>query len=52
MARSPATRWYTREQAVELYRAAGFSDVRLVNGFTLDPVKSEDTLFCVRGTWP
>jgi SAM-dependent methyltransferase len=50
--RSPATRWYTREQVADLYRAAGFADVRLLSGFTNDPIKPEDTLFCVRGTRP
>jgi ubiquinone/menaquinone biosynthesis C-methylase UbiE len=50
--RSPATRWYTQEQATTLYRQAGFDDVRLVSGFTWQPAKPDDTLFCVMGMRP
>ena len=45
--RSPATRSYTQSGIAELVRAAGFADVRLVSGFTDEPVRLEDTLFCV-----
>jgi SAM-dependent methyltransferase len=45
--RSPNVRWYTQEQTVSLCRAAGFADVRLTSGFTLDPARPEDTTFCV-----
>jgi SAM-dependent methyltransferase len=45
--RSPATLSYTQPAIAELCRAAGFADVRLVSGFTDQPVKPEDTLFCV-----
>lgn len=48
-ARSPATRWYTPEQAVALLREAGFTGVRLTSGFTQEPIRPEDTLFCVWG---
>jgi ubiquinone/menaquinone biosynthesis C-methylase UbiE len=50
--RSPATRWYTQEQAVALLREAGFNAVRLTSGFTLRPVTSDDTLFCAFATRP
>jgi SAM-dependent methyltransferase len=45
--RSPATRSYTQPAIAELCRSAGFADVRLVSGFTDQPVKPDDTLFCV-----
>jgi SAM-dependent methyltransferase len=50
--RSPATRWYTQEQAVALLRAVGFAGVRLTNGFTQEPARPEDTLFCAFATRP
>jgi ubiquinone/menaquinone biosynthesis C-methylase UbiE len=46
---SPATRSYTQEQAVALYREAGFKDVQVLSEFTFEPVKPSDTLFCVLG---
>lgn len=46
---SPATRSYTQEQAVALYREAGFRDVQVLSEFTFEPVKPSDTLFCVLG---
>ena len=49
---SPATRSYSQEQALALYREAGFEDIQLYHEFTFEPVKSEDTLFCVQGTRP
>jgi SAM-dependent methyltransferase len=49
---SPATRSYTQEQAVALYRQVGFEDIRVYHEFTFEPVKPEDTLFCVLGNRP
>jgi ubiquinone/menaquinone biosynthesis C-methylase UbiE len=49
---SPGTRSYTQEQAMELYRAAGFNDIQVFHDFTFDPVKPEDTIFCVLGFKP
>ena len=49
---SPATRSYSQQQALALYREAGFEDIQLYHEFTFEPVKSEDTLFCVQGTRP
>jgi SAM-dependent methyltransferase len=47
--RSPATRWYTQEQSVALYQQAGFTDIQVVSGFSLDrkPATEEDMLWCV-----
>lgn len=47
--RSPAGRWYTQAQAEQLYRDAGFQDIRLLRGFTPSPASAEDRLFCVLG---
>jgi SAM-dependent methyltransferase len=49
---SPATRSYTQAQAVKLYQAAGFKDIQIFHDFTFDPVKPEDTVFCVLGLKP
>jgi ubiquinone/menaquinone biosynthesis C-methylase UbiE len=46
---SPATRSYTQEQAVALYQKAGFEDVQVFHEFTFEPVRVEDTTFCVLG---
>ena len=46
---SPGTRSYTQEQAVKLYQAVGFKDIQVFHDFTFDPVKPEDTIFCVLG---
>ncbi|HEX2517443.1 MAG TPA: class I SAM-dependent methyltransferase [Chloroflexota bacterium] len=45
-ARAPATRWYTQAQAVALLREAGFTAVRLTSGFTPEPARPEDPVFC------
>jgi SAM-dependent methyltransferase len=50
--RSPATRWYTQAQAVQLYEAAGFARIRVLHKFTFEPASPEDTLFSVLGTRP
>jgi SAM-dependent methyltransferase len=47
--RSPATRWYTHAQVEALYARAGFVDVRLLHGFTFEPVRPDDTLFTALG---
>jgi ubiquinone/menaquinone biosynthesis C-methylase UbiE len=47
--RSPATRYYTQLQAVDLYRAAGFSHIRVVRGFTDAPAGETDRVFSVFG---
>ncbi|MGW8250080.1 MAG: class I SAM-dependent methyltransferase, partial [Anaerolineales bacterium] len=47
--RSPATRFYTQEQARRLFEKAVFREVELYSGFSFDPVKSDDGLFTVIG---
>ena len=46
---SPATRWYTREQAERLYLEAGFSDLRVLSGFTFQPAAPGDEVFTIIG---
>lgn len=48
--RSPATRWYTQQQAIDLYKEAGFTGIRITSGFTMEPSKESDGVFCVIGT--
>jgi ubiquinone/menaquinone biosynthesis C-methylase UbiE len=47
--RSPATRWYTRQQAIDLYQEAGFVDITLTSQFTFEPVKDEDWFYNIIG---
>ena len=49
---SPATRSYTQEQAITLYREAGFNNIQAFHEFTFEPVKPEDETFCVLGFKP
>jgi SAM-dependent methyltransferase len=49
---SPATRSYTREQAMTLYQATGFQDIQMFHEFTFEPVKPDDAVFCVLGFKP
>jgi ubiquinone/menaquinone biosynthesis C-methylase UbiE len=48
--RSPSGRWYTQQQAVQLMRDAGFSEVRSFSGFSRAPATAEDRLFCIIAT--
>jgi len=50
--RSPATRWYTQPQVVELYAAAGFTQVQLVRGFSDAPASETDGIFSAFGHRP
>jgi len=50
--RSPEGRWYTQAQASGLFRAAGYSDIRLLHGFTPEPAREQDRLYCVLGERP
>ncbi|MCS6846164.1 MAG: class I SAM-dependent methyltransferase [Anaerolineae bacterium] len=47
--RSPAGRWYSQAQAVALYEANGFVNVRVTSEFTDAPAAEGDMLFCVWG---
>jgi hypothetical protein len=51
-ARSDATRWYTQQQAADLFSVAGFTDVHMVSEFTDQPATAEDTIFSVFGVRP
>ncbi len=50
--RSPATRWYAQPQAVNLFQAAGFVEIRVFHAFTEQPASEHDDLFSVMGTKP
>lgn len=50
--RSPATRWYTQSQAIQLYQDAGFHPIHLLKEFTHEPAGPDDTLFTIIGHKP
>ena len=50
--RSPATRWYTQSQAVDMFEAAGFKDIKLFRGATQEPATADDDVFSVLGNKP
>jgi hypothetical protein len=50
--RSPATRWYTQEEAVALYREAGFEDIQMYKEFTWEAASPEDETFSILGRKP
>ncbi|MFN8494637.1 MAG: class I SAM-dependent methyltransferase [Caldilineaceae bacterium] len=52
LSRSPATRDYTQEQAVKLYERAGFTNMRICQGFTFQPAVATDRIFPILGTRP
>jgi SAM-dependent methyltransferase len=45
----PATRSFTREEAIALFEQAGFKDIQVFSGFTFEPVKPADTIFSIIG---
>jgi hypothetical protein len=47
--RSPASRSYTQVQARRLFEQAGFAQVRLLSGFTLDAAQGDEMLFTLVG---
>jgi ubiquinone/menaquinone biosynthesis C-methylase UbiE len=47
--RSPATRWYNLDEAVELYRETGFQRILAYSGFTREPYSEGDELFTLVG---
>jgi SAM-dependent methyltransferase len=51
-ARSPATRWYTQDQAARLFQDAGFEQLFLTGGFHWEAASPQDTFFCVLGARP
>ncbi|MEX0787355.1 MAG: class I SAM-dependent methyltransferase [Anaerolineales bacterium] len=50
--RSPATRWYTQEEGLLLYREAGFREVKAYREFHLEPAQPEDMIFTLLGVHP
>lgn len=50
--RSPATRSYTQQQAIELYQTAGFTNIQLRRQCSPQPADLDDTLFSVIGQKP
>jgi hypothetical protein len=49
---SPATLSYTQDQARALYQTAGFKNIQIFHEFTFEPVRPDDTTFCVLGFKP
>ena len=47
--RSPATRWYTQDEAVALYRDAGFEDIQMYREFTWERASPTDETFSILG---
>jgi ubiquinone/menaquinone biosynthesis C-methylase UbiE len=50
--RSPATRWYTQQQALHFYQDAGFTKMQILKGFSQEPASPEDTVFSILGIRP
>jgi ubiquinone/menaquinone biosynthesis C-methylase UbiE len=50
--RSPATRWYTQQQALRLYEEAGFTGIHIFKEFSEEPASAEDTVFSIVGMRP
>jgi ubiquinone/menaquinone biosynthesis C-methylase UbiE len=50
--RSPATRWYTQEQAQNLYRQAGFTDIELFDQFKFERATPHSSVFCILAKRP
>ncbi len=48
--RSPALRWYTQNQAMQLYQFAGFKSLQILNGFEDQPALEHDIFFTIVGT--
>jgi SAM-dependent methyltransferase len=47
--RSPAVLWYSQSQAMACFERAGFTEVKVLSGFTFEVASPEDTTFCVLG---
>jgi hypothetical protein len=50
--RSPATRWYTQQQALHLYQGAGFTSMQILKEFSQEVASPEDDVFSMLGTSP
>jgi len=49
---APATRSFTREEAIALLEQTGFKDIQLCSEFTFEPVKPDDNIFSIIGIKP
>ena len=49
---SPATRSYSQQQAIVLYKEAGFQDIQVLKEFTFEPARPEDMTFSILGFKP
>jgi ubiquinone/menaquinone biosynthesis C-methylase UbiE len=50
--RSPATRWYTQQQALHLYEEVGFTNMQVFKEFSQEPASAEETMFSIVGMRP
>lgn len=50
--RSPATRWYTQSEATEMYKGAGFTNIRVFKANTWETAPDEYSYFSVLGIRP
>jgi len=48
--RSPATRWYSLDEARDLFRQAGFGEPAAYQAFSQSPAQSGDTIFTLVGS--
>ena len=48
--RSPATRWYSLDEARDLFRQAGFEEPAAYQAFSQSPAQSGDTIFTLVGS--
>ena len=49
---SPALRWYTQNQAQQLYETAGFKVIQIYNGFEFEPASETAHVFTILGEKP
>lgn len=50
--RSPATRWYTQDESVELLRRSGFENIQMFHEFTQEPARTDSRVWVVRSERP
>ena len=50
--RSPATRWYTQQQARHLYEEAGFTHIQIFKEFSQELASAAETMFSIVGMRP
>lgn len=50
--RSPATRWYSQGEALDLYLDIGLTQLQVFSEFSREPASQEDKIFTIVGTRP